>query len=273
MILDNISHFIVDESDTLIDSGYSKHLEMYCDELSKKTYFSFISATFPKNLQMFLGNHFSPAIGGEKPYMRQIIEEKTHLNLEHLKHDFIQLQEYDKNPLFLRVLQEVQATIGNSSCIIFCNSIQSARATEHFVNEQGIKAVSLHGDVPSKKRISNIDSFNKQEIKYLICTDLGSRGLDFPFVTYIIQYDFPKTCSDYIHRAGRAGRAGKAGSIITLYRKKDLPIVKELKSSYDTQKPLRITSSAFSLKNKEFVMKKGQTSQDKLKNILQKTKK
>lgn len=273
LFFDHLSHLIIDESDTLMDSGYSKHLEIYLQELIKKTKISFVAATFPKNLEGFLARHFSLNSEGDRPFLKQIIEKNTHLNLAHLKHDFIQLQEYDKNPLFSKVIFEVSAGLHGGSCIIFCNSIQSARATEYFVNSLGLKAVSLHGDVPSKERISNIDSFIRQDVKFLVCTDLGSRGLDFPFVNYVVQYDFPKTSSDYLHRAGRAGRAGKAGSVITFYRTNDLPVVKELKNSYDTHRPLNIVSSAFSMKNKEFLIKAKQTPQEKLKNILHKTKK
>jgi superfamily II DNA/RNA helicase len=51
----------------------------------------------------------------------------------------------------------------------------------------------------------------------LITTDLGARGLDFPFVDAIINFDFPKSTSDYLHRAGRAGRAGRKGYVFSLY--------------------------------------------------------
>jgi superfamily II DNA/RNA helicase len=270
---DDLSHLIIDESDTMIDAGFIKHLDLYCQELSKRARISFFSATFPRSLELFLKNHFSFEEGQDFPYIKRIIEDKTHLNLSHLKHEFIQLQEYDKNPLFLKVLEEMQASLKHGSCIVFCNSIQSARATEHLLNENGFKTVSLHGDIPSKQRQSNIESFREQKIKYLVCTDLGSRGLDFPFVKLVVQYDFPRTCSDYIHRAGRAGRAGSSGSVITLYRIRDRPMVNEFKLSYEKKKPLNVTSSSYSLQNKEFIVKSKQSQQQKLKNILHKTKK
>ena len=58
-----------------------------------------------------------------------------------------------------------------------------------------------------------------------MATDLASRGLDMPFVSHIINFDFPKTTSDYLHRAGRAGRAGREGFVMSLYREKDMPII------------------------------------------------
>jgi superfamily II DNA/RNA helicase len=54
-----------------------------------------------------------------------------------------------------------------------------------------------------------------------------------PFVSHIINFDFPKTTSDYLHRAGRAGRAGRPGFVMSIYREKDMEIINELKSSHE----------------------------------------
>ena len=69
----------------------------------------------------------------------------------------------------------------------------------------------------------------------LLSTDLGSRGLDFPFVSHVINFDFPITNADYLHRAGRTGRAGKIyflkgkqGKVISLYHSKNMQMIKEL---------------------------------------------
>ena len=84
-------------------------------------------------------------------------------------------------------------------------------------------------------------------------TDLGSRGLDFPFVTHVLNFDFPKTTSDYLHRAGRAGRAGKDGIVISFYRKSDYKLIEELQESYQSRTPLKIDTSAFTeIKTKKF---------------------
>ena len=77
---------------------------------------------------------------------------------------------------------------------------------------------------------------------------MAARGLDFPNLTHVINFDFPSTTSDYLHRSGRAGRANKKGWIYSLYHKKDEEIINELKASNDSNTPLKIKGSSYSYK-------------------------
>jgi superfamily II DNA/RNA helicase len=81
------------------------------------------------------------------------------------------------------------------------------------------------------------DSFVNGQKSVLVCTDIGSRGLDttfvnvrraplsdtrasltasVPFVQTIVNFDFPLNSVDYLHRAGRTGRLGRRGQAISL---------------------------------------------------------
>ena len=55
----------------------------------------------------------------------------------------------------------------------------------------------------------------------LIATDVAARGLDIPNVELVINYTFPLTIEDYVHRIGRTGRAGKTGISITFFQPGD----------------------------------------------------
>lgn len=247
---------MIDELDTFLDAGNEtklcKLIEQHLKEGDRKNVdkqLVMCSATVSKAMETMARRFFDE----KDPSFKIIIEKSTHLNLSHLKHEFIQIADYDKiKPLQLLMKEyKTYARKHNTSCLIFCNSVQSARAIEHALAADGMQTCSLHGDIPPKLRMENYLKFKMRDAKVMVATDLASRGLDMPFVSHVINFDFPKTTSDYLHRAGRAGRAGREGFVLSLYRQKDMPILEEMKHSNDTKEPLRIKGSAFSLKNKE----------------------
>jgi superfamily II DNA/RNA helicase len=64
--------------------------------------------------------------------------------------------------------------------------------------------------------MKTLEMFRKGELKLLVASDVAARGLDFPDVSHVFNYDVPHHADDYVHRIGRTGRAGKAGDSITL---------------------------------------------------------
>lgn len=77
--------------------------------------------------------------------------------------------------------------------------------------------MSIHGDKTQKERDFTLEQFRLGNCRILVATDVASRGLDVPDITYVINYDFPKIIDDYIHRIGRTARAGAYGTAITFF--------------------------------------------------------
>lgn len=125
------------------------------------------------------------------------------MNLENIKHEFVQCQDLDKHQTLLDVLfQRRQA-----KTLIFCNTVRSLHELQYFLETQGINALSLHSQLHKNARLQNYQLFRDNQNNILMSTDLGARGLDIPDLDRVINYDFPLSTADYLQRVGRTGRA------------------------------------------------------------------
>lgn len=70
----------------------------------------------------------------------------------------------------------------------------------------GTPLMHLHGKQKQKKRLDIFYDFCKKESAVLFATDIAARGLDFPAVDWVLQFDCPEDAATYIHRAGRTAR-------------------------------------------------------------------
>ena len=283
--LGKLEHLVIDEIDTLMESGYKIYIQELFENLKgveakrakdnkgykgtgackgrdslavgndgpriippKNIKVTCCSATLMGSTERLLNKHF--------PKMEYVVDKSMHQNLSHLTHTFIHLQEYDKfKPLhqfMSKLLQSLKTH--KSSVIIFCNTVQSTRATEYSLASMGLKTSCIHGEIPPRLRKQNYQDFQHRRSHVLIATDVASRGLDFPFVTHVLNFDFCRSSMDYLQRAGRAGRGGQPGSVVSFYRNSDKLLINELENSYRTRTPLNLSNSAL-------------TSYDKSKNI------
>ncbi|KAI7988891.1 DEAD-box ATP-dependent RNA helicase 5 [Camellia lanceoleosa] len=88
---------------------------------------------------------------------------------------------------------------------LFCTR-RKARV-ETMLQKRGWKVVSIHGDKAQHARTKAISLFKEGSCPLMIATDVAARGLDIPDVEVVINYSFPLTTEDYIHRIGRTGQA------------------------------------------------------------------
>lgn len=72
----------------------------------------------------------------------------------------------------------------------------------------------LRGTMNQADRTRTLLAFTAAKAGVLLCTDVAARGLDFPAVTHIVQYDPPGTAEEYVHRVGRTARLGQAGEAL-----------------------------------------------------------
>lgn len=101
--------------------------------------------------------------------------------------------------------------------IVFTNRIVLAVPIEQNLRRFGINAGQLHGKQTQDVREDVVKRFREGEYEMLIASNVASRGLDFPDIRLVVQFELPKTVEIYTHRIGRTGRNGQTGAAISYF--------------------------------------------------------
>merc|ERR1711959_272383 len=83
---------------------------------------------------------------------------------------------------------------------------------------KGVEVVAIHGGKDQTERVAAIAKFKQLEKDVLVATDIAAKGLDFPDIQHVINFDMP-TEIENVHRIGRTGRCGKTGVATTFINK------------------------------------------------------
>mmetsp|Transcript_21877 Transcript_21877/g.45681 ORF Transcript_21877/g.45681 Transcript_21877/m.45681 type:complete len:585 (-) Transcript_21877:21-1775(-) len=105
--------------------------------------------------------------------------------------------------------------------LVFALYKKEAARLERMLNQSGWNCGSIHGDKSQADRTAALNNFKDKSQPLLVATDVAARGLDIPDVECVINYTFPLTIEDYVHRIGRTGRAGKTGISHTFFQPTD----------------------------------------------------
>ena len=120
--------------------------------------------------------------------------------------------------------------IVDGKTLIFANKKSDAWEIARKIDSYGYGINCLVGDMDMKQRITSLENFKQGKINLLVASDVASRGLDIPEVSYVINFDMPNNIDVYIHRIGRTGRVGNKGNSLTLLSDIDRPIFRQIYS-------------------------------------------
>uniref|UniRef100_A0A7N2LL83 RNA helicase n=1 Tax=Quercus lobata TaxID=97700 RepID=A0A7N2LL83_QUELO len=81
----------------------------------------------------------------------------------------------------------------------------------------GWPALSIHGDKSQAERDWVLSEFKAGKSPIMTATDVAAHGLDVKDMKYVINYDFPGSLEDYVHRIGQTGRAGAKGTAYSTF--------------------------------------------------------
>lgn len=212
--LSELRFFVVDEADTMFDPSFSDmlesillHINVARDPketrgLGHKAQLLVVGATFPGGVGDVL--HKVTDLGK----IVVIKSRMLHFLMLHVKQTFLKVKGADKILELHQALKLLQQDKGGGAVLVFCNKSSTVNWIGYSLEEMGVKHARLQGEMPAAVRAGIFHSFQKGNVDVLVCTDIASRGLDTSRVRLVVNYDFPESHTDYIHRAGRVGRAG-----------------------------------------------------------------
>ena len=214
--LDQVTHFVLDEADRMLDLGFIRDIRRIVAELPANRQSLLFSATMPAEVgqlaQSFLRN----------PERVEITPEiRTPEKIEQSVH-FVSAAE--KYSLLVKLLREPAF----ERVIVFTRTKRGANRVAEHLEASEVRAEALHGNKSQPAREKSLDRFRTGRARVLVATDIASRGIDVKGISHVINFDLPVEPESYVHRIGRTARAGAGGSAISFCDNSERPALRAI---------------------------------------------
>ncbi|XP_065087670.1 ATP-dependent RNA helicase abstrakt [Ochlerotatus camptorhynchus] len=204
--LDVCRYLCMDEADRMIDAGFEEDIRTIFSYFKGQRQTLLFSATMPKKIQNFAKSALV------KPVTINV--GRAGAASMNVTQDVEYVKQEAKVVYLLDCLQKTPPPV-----LIFAEKKQDVDAIHEYLLLKGVEAVAIHGGKDQEERYRSVEGFRNQEKDVLVATDVASKGLDFPDVQHVINYDMPDDIENYVHRIGRTGRSISKGLATTFINK------------------------------------------------------
>ncbi|HEX2853730.1 MAG TPA: DEAD/DEAH box helicase [Opitutaceae bacterium] len=197
--LSAVSMLVLDEADRLLALGFADELGRIVTRLPAKRQTLLFSATFPPAVETLAQNLLHDPVRVE---VAATAETAPDIEQRAIEVDA---------PRRTQLLKHLVQTHGWTRVLVF---VATKYATEHVADKLrrgGLAAGALHGELSQGARTQAVADFKASKIQVLVATDVAARGLDIAQLPVVVNFDLPRSATDYTHRIGRTGRAGERG--------------------------------------------------------------
>ena len=192
-----IKTLVIDEFDISIEVGAGGEMKFIMSYLANVTKRILTSATqgasIPKYLKMDGGKTLNFLT--EKPNTK--LDVKTVVSPSANKHN---------------TLVDLLHHVGSDPGIVFCNKKERLEDLSRFLDKKNIAHTCFHGGMEQRDRERALIKLRNGSVSVLVASDLASRGIDIPEMSYIIHYEIPEAIQEYTHRNGRTARVNSKGT-------------------------------------------------------------
>ncbi|KAG6831624.1 hypothetical protein H0H92_008701 [Tricholoma furcatifolium] len=217
--LSSVDYLVLDEADRMLDKGFENDIRNIISSTkpSNERQTMMFSATWPEAVRRlastFQKNPVRVTVGSDDLTANSRVEQTVEV--------FDDARSKDSRLLsVLRSLSHKKTSATGATdvrILVFALYKKEASRVEDMLRRQGYTVGALHGDMSQNARMETLEKFKNGTTGLMVATDVAARGLDIPNVGTVINYTFPLTIEDYIHRIGRTGRGGRNGKSITFF--------------------------------------------------------
>ncbi|WP_223286492.1 DEAD/DEAH box helicase [Kocuria atrinae] len=202
LTLDEIRVTVLDEADHMADMGFLPVVTRILSRTPKGSQRLLFSATLDNGVDTLVKKFLS------NPVLHSADVAKAAVTT--MDHHVLVVNNDDKQALI-----ETLAS-GTGRRVMFTRTKYRAKKMAKKLNQSGIPAVDLQGNLSQNARDRNLAAFSNGEVRVLVATDVAARGVHVDDVELVVHIDPPAEHKSYLHRSGRTARAGASGSVITI---------------------------------------------------------
>ncbi|GAA96291.1 uncharacterized protein L969DRAFT_91738 [Mixia osmundae IAM 14324] len=223
--LSHVSCLVLDEADRMLDKGFENDIRTIigmCKTKEQGRRTSMFSATWPTSVRRlaadFMSDPIRITVGSDELTASTSVEQTVKVLADSRMKDDELLRTLSKAGFKPGKASKAQGSgASREKCLVFALYKKEAVRVENYLSRNGYEVCCIQGDLSQDKRTKALDDFKTGKAGLMVATDVAARGLDIPKVELVINYTFPLTIEDYIHRIGRTGRAGRKGKSITFF--------------------------------------------------------
>ena len=219
----NLQVLVLDEADRILDMGFAATVDAILANLPTEGRQTLLfSATQTKSVRDLA------RLSLHEPQYVAVHENAASITPEGLQQHYLVCALPEKLDLlysFVRTHLEVKALVFISSCKQVRFIFEAFRRLR-----PGVPLMSIHGKQGQSRRMAVFYEFCKAKSAFLFATDVAARGLDFPSVDWVLQFDCPEDVDTYVHRVGRTARYRSTGhALMMLLRSEEAAMIEAMK--------------------------------------------